>query len=276
MTAIRLTVLVENTVNTAGLLAEHGLALWLESGACNVLFDTGQTEILHRNAGLLGVDLRTVTHIVLSHGHYDHTGGLASVLQQGSRPYVCLHPQALADGYVRRPDGTRRAVGMPNAARLLLRTAADIVEVTEPLELGRGLVVTGPVPRLSRFERPGGPFFRDEGCTVPDEVTADQALFCDTGMGLLVLLGCAHAGLINTLGYIRRLAPDRPFHTVIGGTHLLTAKPDRLESTIRALRDLGVRHLRLLHCTGFEAAARLCAALPGRVAVAPAGTVLEF
>ena len=287
----RITVLVENTARGHDLLAEHGLALWLEMGSQRILFDAGQSGIVRHNATQLGINLGAADALVLSHGHYDHTGGLAAIpLSEGSRWAVRVetdksavqplrvfaNPEALTDKYAQNSNGTSRDIGMPMYARQTVRAATDLNLVDAPVEACEGVSITGPIPRCTDFEDTGGHFFRDPDGRQPDDLIDDQAAFIDTPDGLLVLLGCAHSGIINTLRYIRELLPRRPIHTVIGGTHLSTANDTRVDRTIEALREQGIRRLIPIHCTGFTAAARLHAAFPGRVAEAPVGTIIDF
>lgn len=291
MSMVRLTVLVENTTKGHGLLAEHGLAFWIEVGTQQILFDAGQSGVLRHNASQLGINLGAADAVVLSHGHYDHTGGLAACpLSEGSRRAcvdradksgvqplrVFAHPEAFKDKYARKADGTSRYIGMPVYARETLPRATDVTPVGAPTEIGEGISVTGPIPRHTDFEDTGGPFFEDEACTQPDDLLDDQAAFIDTPNGVVVILGCAHAGVINTLRYIQTLVPHRPMHAVIGGMHLVTADEMRLSRTVDALREFDVQHLVPLHCTGFAAAARLWNGFSGRVSVCPVGTVLEM
>jgi 7,8-dihydropterin-6-yl-methyl-4-(beta-D-ribofuranosyl)aminobenzene 5'-phosphate synthase len=127
-----------------------------------------------------------------------------------------------------------------------------------------GIFVTGEIPRQNAFEDTGGRFFLDAACTRPDPLLDDQALFFDTTEGLVVLLGCAHSGMVNTLGYVRHLAGGRPIHTILGGLHLLTGAPKRMEKTIAAFRRLDIQGLAPAHCTGLAALAQLWTAFPGR------------
>jgi 7,8-dihydropterin-6-yl-methyl-4-(beta-D-ribofuranosyl)aminobenzene 5'-phosphate synthase len=276
MTSIRLTVLTENTAQGRGLLSEHGLSFWIDLGSRHILFDAGQTDILCRNAGLLGIDLALTNAIILSHGHYDHTGGLSAVLKDTGEIRVFAHPQALAGKYARNPDGTARDIGILAHNKAALRETAVMVPTESPVEIGDGLVVTGPIPRETDFEDPGGPFFKDEMCRQPDDIIDDQAVFLDTPSGVVVILGCAHAGIVNTLRYVRELVFNRPIHTVIGGTHLVTANEARINKTVEALREFDVKRLLPLHCTGFAPAARLWKEFPGHVSLCPVGTRLEF
>ena len=274
---IRITVLVENTATGQGLLAEHGLACWIEYGSQRVLFDSGQGLVLAGNAYRLGVPLYDADAIVLSHGHYDHTGGLVGPLGRNPRGTVFAHPACLAPKTMRTPSGTARDVGIPEAARrVMTERTAPWVKTVEPKQVADGLTVTGPIPRVTDFEDTGGPFFLDNDCLQPDPLADDQALFFDTQQGTVVLLGCAHAGVINTLLYIRQLTGGRPIHTVMGGMHLVQASTERLERTIEELQRLGVQRLGPAHCTGSRAVAALWNAFPQQCFDYHVGTRVEF
>jgi 7,8-dihydropterin-6-yl-methyl-4-(beta-D-ribofuranosyl)aminobenzene 5'-phosphate synthase len=274
---MRITVLIENTVGRHGLLAELGLAFWIDLGARRILFDTGQSVgVLTANAQRLGIDPASADAVLLSHGHYDHSGGLAAVLPKTRTMPVYAHPAALEPRFVRDPDGGSHPVGMPEASRSALRRHARLVAVTSPVDLGSGLSLTGPVPRITAFEDTGGPFFTDPDGRQPDPLLDDQSAFLETPEGLVVLLGCAHAGIINTLLFIRTLRPETPFRAVLGGMHLRNATQPRLEKTVAALRELAIGRLHPLHCIGFPAAARLWNDFPGRVATCPVGTTFDL
>ena len=271
----RITVLVENTAGGRGLLGEHGLSFWIEWDGKRFLFDTGQGHVLLKNARRLGIGLDHMDVVVLSHGHYDHAGGLGDVLRSSRATTVYAHPAAFDAKYARNLDGSARDVGMPGLDEEMIRDMAELVLVEGPTELCCGLHLTGPVPRTTDFEDTGGAFFKDRACVEPDPLVDDQAAFIETQAGTVVILGCAHAGVINTLRHVQSLTGNRPVHTVIGGMHLLHASPERMDKTVGELRRLDVQRLLPCHCTGFEAAARMWSEFPGRCASCPVGSVVD-
>ncbi len=276
---IRVTVLVENTAAGRDTRGEHGLAYWIETDTIRVLFDTGQTQqtLLH-NAEQLKIDLADADAVVLSHGHFDHTGGLPGLLQQMDLPDLYLHPAALARRFSRHRDGKVQDVGIPmQLDEPVLRQHVVSLNWTErPVQISNGIWVTGPVPRVNDYEDTGGDFYLDRDCTQIDPITDDQAIFLPSQDGTVVVVGCAHAGVINTLQYVRRLTNNRPIHAVIGGMHLVHASAERLELTGEALRQLDVQVLAPAHCTGPMPTAWLWAQFPERWRPCHVGTRFEF
>ena len=274
---ICVTTLVENTVGRLDLLAEHGLAFWIEAGEKLVLFDTGAGQVITRNARSLGVSLEPIDAVVLSHGHYDHTGGLRHVLKTGGRTKVFAHPDAFRAKYARNTDGAPRNVGIKPSDEAAIRENADeLVRTDQPVEVLPGLFVTGKVPRVTDFEDTGGPFFLDSQCQKPDPLIDDQAMFFESDRGTVVLLGCAHSGVVNTLQYIRQLTGNKPIHAVMGGMHLINASERRIERTIDAIGRLEVKRLGPAHCTGIAATARVWSAFPGGCFPCNTGSRAEF
>lgn len=272
------TLLAENTARGLGVLGEHGLAWWIDTGTHRVLFDTGQGLVLAPNARRLGADLATTHAIALSHGHYDHVGGLETALAAATAATLYLHPDAVCrrfTGSDRKPLGRRLSTDFMETEAF--RTAGRRVVVSrEPQEVAPGVWTTGEIPRTNDFEDVGGPFFLDEQLTRPDPILDDQTVFFSGREGTVVVLGCAHAGVVNTLEHIRTLTHGAPLHTVMGGMHLLNADERRLDRTFAALRKLGVQRFGPNHCTGYTAAARFQHEFPGRCFQCAAGSRLEL
>ena len=272
MKSLELTVLVENQPAGRGLLGEHGIAFHLRAHDQYVLFDTGQGLTLTHNADHLGIDLAALDAIVLSHGHYDHTGGLPALLERCGAVDIYLHPDAMQPKFNR--DG--KDIGAPTTALAALGQAKSLRMVEQPTEIVAGLFATGPIPRLNAFEDTGGPFYCDTHKQLEDLLPDDQALYALLPEGVVVILGCCHAGVVNTLEYISELTEGRPIHAVIGGTHLLRANEARLAHTAGLLETLNVQLLAPNHCTGLNAQCYLRQRFPDRFAEAPAGTRFHF
>lgn len=275
---LSITVLVENTANRQGLLAEHGLAFWIERDRRRILFDTGQGLALQHNAAALGIDLAGADEIALSHGHYDHTGGLAAALARFGRARVYAHLTAFRARFVKDHDGRVRSVGSPIESRdwLSSRVGQAIATRSGPVSMGDGVWLSGEVPRRNDFEDTGGAFYLDEACTEPDPVIDDQAMFFETAKGLVVLLGCAHAGVVNTLEHIRAATGGTRVYAVLGGMHLLGAGERRMAETVKQLSSMNTEQVGLAHCTGFSAMTRLYHELPDRCFHCVAGTRVDF
>jgi len=271
-----LTILSENTVRDAGLLGEHGLAWWLDTGTHRVLFDTGQGLALQNNAAKLGINLGLADVIVLSHGHYDHVSGLPAALAAAPAAELWFHPAATARKFIRSPKGDARRISTDFMERADFGKSRVVHQVTQPAEVVPGVWITGEIPRTNHFEDVGGPFFLDEALRVPDPIRDDMALYLPDSNELSVIFGCAHAGAINTLEHIFVHAGHLPVHTLIGGLHLAAASPERMARTVTALRSLAPQHMRFCHCTGPRAIHRLWNEFPDACTEAHAGTRLRL
>ena len=251
--SIHITVLSENTAGRMGLMAEHGFSLLVERDGERVLFDTGQGLVLSHNAKVLDVDLSAVEKIVLSHAHYDHTGGLKELLASDGKKTVFGHP-ALFDRKIVLRQGERIDIGCPQSREELEELGAVFHLSEKPMEIADGMTTTGRVPRITAFEQVDALFqVEKDGALTHDDIPDDLSLILRSSEGLVLLLGCCHSGLINTLRHVVQLTRERHFASVIGGTHLISADETRMARTIEALRDFDIERLIVGHCTGINA-----------------------
>lgn len=226
------------------LASEFGLSFLLETPAGDFLFDTGSDTALQHNLAALNIPPEKVQKVILSHGHYDHTGGLAHLAAQ--KIFCCRDIAQTHYSYHGKDD--IHNIAMPQTAQQILKSAkVDYIE--KFTEIAHGLYLTGPIPRHS-FEDCGGKFFHDTACTQVDTVSDEQALLISDGV---LITGCCHAGIINTLEYCKKIYPAINIHTVIGGLHLRSASPERLQATADYLRQSNVKNLIPMHCTGENA-----------------------
>ncbi|HAT11308.1 MAG TPA: MBL fold metallo-hydrolase [Planctomycetes bacterium] len=275
---LRLTVVVENRAGP-GCCGAHGFAAWLEAGSAVVLVDTGpDPDLLAQNAAALGLDLGRVEAVVLSHGHDDHSGGLPAVVaaRAGCPLSVVMHPAATRRRFSRR-TGLPRPIGMPDASQEALRSpGVEVVTSLQPTCVIPGIWATGAIPR--RQENPGETYLvLDPTGRKPDPLDDDQAVVVDTEHGLVVVCGCAHAGIANTLDHIAKIRPGAPIALLAGGLHLGTAAES--PTLIGLCDDLGRRQIAryaLGHCTGERAERFLAQHLGGTVTTLNCGTRLEI
>lgn len=274
---MKITILVDDRAGRAGLRPEHGLALWIEAGDRNILFDTGQGGALENNARELGIDLEATGSVVLSHGHYDHTGGLARVLRRAPGAHVYGHPSLVLPRYSVHA-GVSRSIAMPVPALAALQRLpeARLHWLQQPFQLSDRIGLSGPIPRATDYEDSGGPFYLDPKGIHPDPLDDDLALWLRSPHGLVVCVGCSHAGLVNTLHHVQRQNDGQRIRAVIGGFHLGSASPGRLQRTIAALRQLEPDRVVPCHCTGDRAVAALGQALGERAIPGSAGVSFHF
>ena len=273
-----LTVLVENTVSREELRAEHGLSVWIETSHGRILWDTGQSPLFIENARKMGIPIENVSCIALSHGHYDHTGGLPSILALNSRVRVCGHPDLFIQRFVRTRDRvfSERSIGSPIVKEIVQAKCQSLELNRQPFEIIPGVFLTGEIPRTTQCEDTGGDFFLNVECTVPDPIIDDQALYFETSQGIAVLLGCAHAGVINTLNHVAKLIGKNQIYTVLGGMHLFQASNERLEKTSSALEKYDVQMIGPCHCTGERAKTFFRSLFPERMIDCATGSRLTF
>lgn len=276
---VKITTICENRTPRSGLLGEHGLSMLLEAGGKKILFDTGAGATLACNAARLGLDLTGLDAVVLSHGHYDHTGGLKWVLgiQVPASLAVYGHPDIFGEKHASRKNGPPEYIGIPWKREDAEALGARFCLGREPADLGGGIRSTGEIPRSPRAAKEESPFLvREGGGFAEDRLLDDQALVVESSAGLIVLLGCAHAGLIETLEHVLSLTGESRIYALLGGTHLSSVPEERLDEIAAALRRFAPEIIAPCHCSGIRATAALHRAFGKKCLPHQVGSIFEL
>jgi 7,8-dihydropterin-6-yl-methyl-4-(beta-D-ribofuranosyl)aminobenzene 5'-phosphate synthase len=276
----QITILCENLVGRLVGSGEHGFSAFIETDQGNYLFDTGGGRSIVPNSLILNKDLKSIRKIFLSHGHYDHTGGLSEVLKLKGKVDVHAHPHVFSDRIaVLKENGeeTKRFVGLPYKKGYLESLGANFILNNDFLEVEKGMFLTGEVPRKTSFEKPDPRLFSEiNEKTTQDIFLDDQSLVLDTEKGFILILGCAHSGMINIINHVVKQTGKERFHAILGGTHLDFLTPEQLEESIKSLKKMEIEKIGVSHCTGMRAAFRLHHEFGDRFSYGCVGSVLEI
>jgi len=282
---LRLITLSENTAKWLWVLGEWGWSMLIEDDGFNLLFDTGLRVSATYNAAAMGVDLSKVNKMALSHGHVDHTGGLRDVLElmkttvghsnflepQSREIEIVAHPEVWGPKYIRHFDPAYSYRGMPFIKEELEeRQGARFIESREPVWITENIVWSGEVPMKNDYEKiapicflkVGEGKYSDGNATfIPDPLNDDASLYLKTELGLVIILGCAHRGMMNIVHHAQEVTGMEKVHMIVGGTHLVSASDYQMENTIAELKRLKVEKVGVSHCTGLASAAKLSVAM---------------
>ena len=266
------------------LLAEHGLSLLLKlfkgTESHSLLMDTGRTsEGLLHNLETLKIDISEVEAVVLSHGHMDHFGSLIEILKILGHTLLIVHPDAFLPRYIELPDGTRAKMPLLDETAIQ-GTGARIIKTKSPFSLASDLAASlGEVERITDFEKAAPYLFVErEGEIEPDLFPDDQGVVVNlNGKGLVVLTGCAHAGLINTIRHAQKITEVEPIYAVLGGFHLTGPRfKEVTERTIEELKRIDPAVIVPMHCTCWAAMSRIAEEMPDRFKLNSVGTTFIF
>ncbi|MHB1153139.1 MAG: MBL fold metallo-hydrolase [Eubacteriales bacterium] len=277
---MKISVLTDDKAKKRAFLAEHGLSVYIEYDKYKILFDTGQSDVCCRNAETMGLELNKIDFIVLSHGHYDHCGGLIHLFNSNSvnYPKVFVRNSAFAKKYAINPDGSSyRDIGIPWSLDHNNILKDNMVFVRGVFRIATDIALLGDIPSGTDFEElPKGFFTQDKNTMHPDRMDDEQMLVFDTEKGLSIFLGCSHQGIINCLNHALEQYPGKKIDTLVAGMHLENTSEKQLRMTMKHILDFDIRLIFPLHCTGIAAISEIKRQFGSRCHVLYSGDSAEF
>jgi 7,8-dihydropterin-6-yl-methyl-4-(beta-D-ribofuranosyl)aminobenzene 5'-phosphate synthase len=286
---LKITFLIDNTVYSRGLKAEHGLSVLIESSEEKILFDCGQSGLLLENAKNLNIDMRDISKIVLSHGHYDHTGGLLSILKYCSRKInVYAHPDVFEKRYITKNKlinantDSKRYIGIPESRETYEKYGAIFNLNSSMVYLGENMMLSGFIPRQNDFEKVENEFMKEtnngetNNSFIHDEVEDDNAIIINDKDGLIIILGCAHSGVINIINRVIELKKNKRIKALIGGFHLNSRTEKYVDRIISELKKYNIGLIIPVHCTGVDTMGKIKEEFIGKCAFGSVGISLEI
>ena len=278
--AIKITTLIENSLGqNHDLQNEHGLSFFIEIDGPNrqkILFDTGQSSKFISNAEKLDIDLSKTQKVVLSHSHYDHTGGLMSLVKTQKTSFDLYVGSGFFAPKYADDNGKWKFIGSNFDYEELKDKTINVQQLSNDMTiLAPGVFAITNFPKTNSFEKASPRFFIHNGIEYERDYFKDEVtLVLESKAGLVVLLGCSHPGIVNILEAVQTRL-NKPLYCVVGGTHLVGASEERLDESLKYLRNLKLPMLGLSHCTGDEALGRIQKEFPNSF-LNNTGTILSF
>lgn len=278
---MRVSILTENVVYKRGFLAEHGLSLLIDTGKEKYLFDTGQSNVFLYNAAKLRIDFGELNGVVLSHGHYDHCGGMEHWRELGDVP-IYIQEKAFEKKYAESfRSHDLRYIGLENKGNW--QEEANVKKLSGGgTQIAEGVYLLSEIPYTTYFEPMMGSFWKSNSQhpghheLLVDSMEDEQLLVIEQEEGLCVFAGCAHVGIINCLRYVQTIFQDRKIHCLMAGMHLRNCDAKRLEKTIHILKEQDIDIVVPMHCTGMRAIAAIRDFLGSACVLPEAGKTIEI
>lgn len=270
---MKITFLTDNYVDAPALKAEHGFSCLIETDQHRILFDTGQTETMAHNLSVLFDQLPIVDGLVLSHGHYDHTGGMTHSLETIKKMTHTLYcHEYIYDQHLKGSSSEYEYIGMDIS---LKSSGLKFIQNIEKTEIFENIFLSGTVERAEVFNADAKLFAEIDGCCIKDPFRDEQYLIIDDG-GLVIITGCSHSGIINIIEHARGLFPEKQVRAVVGGFHLFRCEPEQMDQVVQYFESSDIEQIVTGHCTGLNGLFALKNALGNKVIPIKVGLQIEL
>ncbi len=272
---LRIVLLIENTSCDENVIPEHGLSIYIEFNGQKGLYDVGQSDQLIENSEEMFINLEELDWIAISHGHYDHTGGLKSVLKTNpNKINVFAGESAFKPKYARRDNDIIEDIGIPFKKEEISEISASVTEVNGKTEISKNIFLIGPAPMIESYEGPSRYMLvkNDNGDYANDLMNDERTLIIKTTKGIVIITGCAHRGSVNITKDAMVQFPNEKVLMVLGGFHLGKTDNESIQKRIEAFSHLNINGIGLCHCTGAKACKMFKETLKDKCFIAPAGT----
>lgn len=273
---IRITFLSENKTESEECSAEHGLSVLIQTPDNKILFDTGASDLFAKNGEALGENLTDVDFAVISHGHYDHTGGIKRFCEINPTAPVYIHKDAFAETYgLENGEIESKTCGIRMSSEDRAKIEERFIYTDGILKTDENTVITGTIPSTDVMTEK---FYekRPDGSFVPDEMLHEQALIIRDERGLFVFSGCSHRGVVPVLEYAGEIFPGERLFLLVAGMHLYSATEDVRRNVIEKVLKLDTKNIMPVHCTGIDAICDLKRFMGASCIVPTAGKSYEY
>ena len=269
---MKITFLIDNKTESTECDAEWGLSVLIEANGKKILMDQGASPMLVRNAERMGLDLSDVDFATISHGHNDHTGGTEYFAAVNKKAPIYVHDKAFSYQIALDLDGN---IGIPWSEGFMEENRDRIIRTSGTYRIDDKTWLIGNVPAVEGFTPTENFFIKVGDKMFPDQMEHEQTLVIEDEKGLHVFSGCSHKGIVPILRYIQEQIPGKHIETVVAGMHLFSASDEYIDKVISEMKNLGVKNIFPVHCTGMNAIIRFKMQLGDVVKIATAGDIFE-
>lgn len=270
---MKITFLIDNKTESTECDAEWGLSMLIEANGEKILMDQGASSMLVRNANNMGIDLGEVDFACISHGHNDHTGGTEYFFEVNHDAPVYVHKDAFSYQVALDLDGN---IGIPWSEKFMEENKDRIIRTEGTYQINDHAWLIGNVPAIEGFTPTENFFIKVGNKLLPDQMQHEQTLVIEDENGLHVFSGCSHMGIVPILRYIRKEIPGKKIDSVVAGMHLFSASNEYIDRVIAEMKEMGVRKIFPVHCTGMNAIIRFKMQMEDAVEIASAGDTFEI